>query len=124
MIEVRAKRKRHGFRWFPYGVKMNKCAQTLEERNSVRILTNSTCLMDDSHLKNIDQKAQSVGKLKSISGSIGYDCYSLKGSLYKSVSKELKMKQRNLTPILMLQAGAIISDKHLVDQWHEDEETA
>ena len=29
------------------------------------------------------------------------------------------MKQRNLTPILMLQAGTTISDKHLVDQWHE-----
>ena len=103
---------------------MNKCVRTLEEGNSVRILTNSKCLMDDLHLKNIDQKAQSVEKLKSISGDIGYDCYSLKGSLYKSVSKELKMKQRNLTPILMLQAGTTISDKHLVDQWHEDEETA
>ena len=103
---------------------MNKRVRTLEEGNSVRILTNSKCLMDDLHLKNIDQKAKSVEKLKSISGNIGYDCYSLKGSLYKSVSKELKMKQRNLTPILMLQAGATISDKHLVDQWHEDEETA
>ena len=103
---------------------MNKYVRALEEGNSVRILTNSKWLMDDLHLENIDQKAQSVGKLKSISVNIGYECYSLKGSLYKSVSKELKMKQRHLTPILMLQAGTPISDKHLVDQWHEDEETA
>jgi len=34
------------------------------------------------------------------------------------------MKQRNLAPILMLQAGTTISDKHLVDQWHEDEAAA
>ena len=98
--------------------------RTLDEGNSVRIITNSKGLMGDLHLKNIDQKAQSVEKLKSISGDIGYECCSLKGSLYKSVSKELKMNQRNLTPMLMLQAGATISDKHLVGQWHEDEETA
>ena len=100
---------------------MNKCARTLEEGNSVRVITNSTCLIDDLHVKNIDQKAQSVEKLGSISGSTGYDCYSLKGSLYKSVSKELNMKQRNSTPILMLQAGTTISNNHLADQWHEEE---
>ena len=43
------------------------------------------------------------------------------GLMYKSVSKELKMKQRNPTPILMLQAGTTISNNHLVDQWHEAE---
>ena len=64
----------HGF---PYGVEMNKCARTLEEGNSVRVITNSTCLMDD--LQYSDQQAQPVEKLGSISGSIGYDCYSFKG---------------------------------------------
>ena len=44
--------------------------------------------------------------------------------MYKSVSKELKMKLRNSTPILMLQAGATISNNHLVDQWHEEEVAA
>ena len=91
-------------------------ARPLEEGNSVRIITNSTCLMDDLHLKNIDQKEQTVEKLGSISGSIGYDCYSFKGSMYKGASKELKAKQRNSTPILMLQAGATISNNHLVYQ--------
>ena len=78
------------------------------------------------NLKYIDQQAQriestkAVKKLGSISGSIGYECYSFKGSMYKSVSTELEMKQRNSTPILMLQAGATISNNHLVDQWHEE----
>ena len=34
------------------------------------------------------------------------------------------MKQRNLTPILMLQAGTTISNNHLVDQWREEEVAA
>ena len=34
------------------------------------------------------------------------------------------MREKNLTPILMLRAGTTISGKHLVDQWHEKEETA
>ena len=112
---------------------MNQCVRTLEERSSVRILTNSKRLTDDLYLRNIDQKDQKAqsalypgGKLRSISGSggVGCDCYSLKALLNKSVSNELTMKQGNLTPLLMLQAGTTISDKHLVDQWHEDEETA
>ena len=82
------------------------------------------------NLKYIDQQAQrtevtkAVKKLGSISGSIGYDCYSFKSSMYKSVSKELNMKQRNSTPILMLQAGTTISNNHLVDQWRETEVAA
>ena len=93
-------------------------------------MTNSKCLADELNLKYIDQQAQrtegtkAVKKLGSISGSIGYDCYSFKGSMYKSVSKELNMKQRNSTPILMLQAGTTISNNHLVDQWHEAEVAA
>ena len=34
------------------------------------------------------------------------------------------MKQRNSTPILMLQAGTTISNSHLGDQWHEAEVAA
>ena len=111
---------------------LQECVKRDEDART-KVDTNSKCLTDDLYLRNIDQKDQKAqsalctgGKLRSISGSgnIGYDCYSLKGLLYKSVSKEMKMKQRNLTPILMLQAGTTISDQHLVDQWREDEETA
>ena len=76
----------------------NQCARTLEEKekNSVRILTNSKCLADKLYLRNSDQKDQKTqsalcqrGKLRfpRASGDIGYDCYSLKGLLYKGVSK-------------------------------------
>ena len=104
---------------------MNKCVQ-----KPVRIMTNSKCLADELNLKYIDRQAQrtegtkAVKKLGSISGSIGYDCYSFKSSMYKSESKELEMKQRNSTPILMLQAGTTISNNPLVDQWHEAEVAA
>ena len=36
----------------------------------------------------------------------------------------MKMRERNLTPILMLRAGSTISGERLVDQWRETEETA
>ena len=94
------------------------------------VLTNSKCLADELNLKYFDQQAQrtegtkAVKKLGSISGSIGYDCYSFKSSMYKSVSKELNMKQSNSTPILMLQAGTTSSNNHLVGQWHEAEVAA
>ena len=95
---------------------MNQCVRTLEEkeRSSVRIVTNSKCLTDELYLRNSDQKDQKTqsalcqgGELRftRTSGDIGYDCYSLKGLLYKRVSKEMKMRERNLTPILMLRAG-------------------
>ena len=118
------------------GVKMrNQCVRTWEEKekSSVRILTNSKCLTDGVYFRDsdqTDQKTQSAlcqrGKVRfpRASGDIGYDCYSLRGLLYKSVSKEMKMRERNVTPILMLQAGTTISGQHLVDQWREDEETA
>ena len=41
--------------------------------------------------------------------------------MYKSVAKELKMRHRSSVPILMLQAGATVSNSHLADQWHETE---
>ena len=47
-----------------------------------------------------------------------------KGLLYHSVSKEEKMRKRNLAPILMLRAGSTISGERLVDQWRETEEIA
>ena len=50
--------------------------------------------------------------------------FSLKDFMYKSVAKELKMRHRNSVPILMLQAGATVSNSHLVDQWHEAEVAA
>ena len=64
-------------------------------------------------------------KLGSIRGSIGYsqDCFHL-GSTHKSAAKELKLKHRNSTPILMLQAGTTISNSHLGDQWREAEVAA
>ena len=82
-----------------------------------RVLTNSKCLSDEIYIRDCDQKDQKKR-------DIGYDCYSAKGLLYHSVSKEEKMRKRNLTPILMLWAGSTISGEHLVDQWHETEETA
>ena len=113
----------------------NQCVRTLEEKekSSVRILTSSKCLTDELYFRDCDQKDQKTqsascqkGKPRfpRASGDIGYDCYSLNGLLYHSVSKEMKMRERNLTPILMLRAGTAISGDHLVDQWHEKEETA
>ena len=102
------------------GVKMrNQCGRKLEEKekSSVRVLTNSKCLSDELYFRDCDQKDQKTR-------NIGYDCYSMKGLFYHSVSKEMKLRERNLTPILMLRAGTTISGEHLVDQWHEDEETA
>ena len=36
----------------------------------------------------------------------------------------MKVRERNLTPILMLLAGSAITGERLVDQWRETEETA
>ena len=79
------------------------------------MITNSKCLLDEICIRDYDQKDQK---------NIGYDCYSTKGLLYHSVSKEEKMRKRNLTPILMLRAGSTITGERLVDQWRETEETA
>ena len=111
------------------GIKMNKRVRTSTSGNSMRVITNSRCLADELHLKYSDQQVQktevarSVKKLGSIGRSIGYsqECFSLEGSMYKSVAKELKMRHRNAVPILMLQAGATVSNSHLADQWHEPE---
>ena len=89
----------------------------LEERSSVRVLTKSECLSDEIYIRDCDQKDQKKR-------DIGYDCYSTKGLLYHIVSKEMKMRERNLTPILMLRAGSTISGERLVDQWRKTEETA
>ena len=80
-------------------------------------------------MKYSDQQAQktegakSVKKLGSVCRNIGYsqECFSLEGSMCKSMAKELKMRHRNAVPILMLQAGATVSNSHLADQWHEPE---
>ena len=80
----------------------NQRVRKLEEKSSVRVLTNSKCLSDELYVRDCDQKDQKTR-------NIGYDCYSMKGLLYHSVSKEMKMRERNLTPILMLRAGTTIS---------------
>ena len=124
-----------GFKDFRRVKMRNQCVRTLEEKekSSVRILTNSKCLTDELYFRDCDQKDQKTQsalcqkgepRFPRASGDIGYDCYSLKGLLYHSVSKEMKMRERKLTPILMLRAGTTISGEHLVDQWHEKEETA
>ena len=87
----------------------------LEEKSRVKVIINSKCLLDEICIRDYDQKDQK---------NIGYDCYSTKGLLYHSVSKEEKMRKRNLTPILMIRAGSTISGKRLADQWRETEETA
>ena len=38
-----------------------------------------------------------------------------------SMAKELKVRHRNAVPILMLHAGATVSNSHLADQWHDPE---
>ena len=54
-------------------------------QKSMRLMTNSKCLADELTFQYIDQQTQrtegtkAVKKLGSISGSIGYDCYSFKG---------------------------------------------
>ena len=71
-----------------------------EEKSRVKVITNSKCLLDEICIRDYDQKGQK---------NIGYDCYSAKGLLYHWVSKEEKMRKRNLTPVLMLRAGSTIS---------------
>ena len=45
----------------------------------------------------------------------------LKGSICRSMVKEFKMKQRNVVPIMMLQANTSLSNGKLADEWHEQE---
>ena len=39
----------------------------------------------------------------------------------RSMAKELKMKQRNVVPIMMLQASTSVANGHLADKWHDTE---
>merc|ERR1712086_910019 len=114
-MKVRAKRKRHGFQLFPWVKMRNQRARKLEERSSVRVLTNSKCLSDEIYIRGCAQKDRKKR-------DIGYDCYSTKGLLYHSVSKEMEMRERNLTAVLLLRAGSTIAGERLADQWRETEE--
>ena len=81
------KRERHGLQVFPYGVKMrNQRVRKLEERSSVRVLTNSKCLSDEIYIRDCDQKDQKKR-------DIGYDCYSAEGLLYHSVKRREDAKK-------------------------------
>ena len=108
---------------------MNKSVRKSTSGSSMRVVTNSKGFADELHLKYSDQQAQkaegekSVQKLGSFCRSIGYcqECFPLEGSMCKSMAKELKMRHRSAVPILMLQAGATVSNSHLADQWHDPE---
>ena len=64
------------------GIKMrNQRARKLQERSSVRVLTNSKCVSDEIYIRDCDQKDQKKR-------DIGYDCYSTKGLLYHSVCQK------------------------------------
>ena len=39
----------------------------------------------------------------------------------KSRSKEARMKQKNVVPIMMLQSSATVANGHLSDKWHDPE---
>ena len=39
----------------------------------------------------------------------------------KSMAEEIKMKQRNVVPIMMLQSSASVANGHLADKWHDAE---
>ena len=45
----------------------------------------------------------------------------LRRAICRGVTKELKMKKRNVEPIMMLQANASMSRGKLADEWHDDE---
>ena len=59
----------------------------VEEKSRVRVITNSKCLLDEICIRDYDRKDQK---------NIGYDCYSTEGLLYHSVSKEEKMRKKEL----------------------------
>ena len=48
----------------------------------------------------------------------------LRRSICSSTVKEFKMKQRNVVPIMMLQANTSLSSGKLADEWHGQEITA
>ena len=66
--------------------KRNQRVRKSEQRNSVRVLTNSKCLSDGIYIRDYYQKDQKKR-------DIGYDCYSTKGLLYHSVSKERRCEK-------------------------------
>ena len=37
------------------------------------------------------------------------------------MSKEVRMRQRNVAPIMMLQSSASVANGHLADKWHDPE---
>ena len=37
------------------------------------------------------------------------------------MAKELRMKQRNAVPIMVLQSSTSVADGHLADEWHDTE---
>ena len=39
----------------------------------------------------------------------------------KSMAKEVRMRQKNVAPIMMLQSSATVANGHLSDKWHDPE---
>ena len=39
----------------------------------------------------------------------------------KSMAKEVRMRKKDVVPILMLQSSATVANGHLSDKWHDPE---
>ena len=39
----------------------------------------------------------------------------------KSMAKEVRMRQKNVVPIMMLQSSATVANGYLSDKWHDPE---
>mgnify|MGYP006061933577 CR=1 FL=1 len=95
-------------------------------------MINSKCMADELHVKYSEQQSKQMvlkcerepaERLGSCCVNIGYST-ELEGSICRSMAKEFKMKQRNVVPIMMLQANTSLSNGQLADEWHEQEITA
>ena len=63
---------------------------------------------------------KSYKKLGSLCNDNGYS-QEWKVLMCRSMSKEVRMRQRNVAPIMMLQSSASVANGHLADKWHDPE---
>ena len=89
-------------------------------KKPTRFLTNAECVADE-----LQWKCNGEHTRQRTIGSAMYqsvDTYppELRWAICRGVTKELKMKKRNVVPIMMLQANASMSNGKLADEWHDD----
>ena len=105
-----------------YGVAVRvKGGRSSAVKRPTRFLTNAECVADELQMKCSGDHTRQPTMGSAMHQLVDAYPPELWRAVCRGVTKELKMKKRNVVPIMMLQANASMSNGKLADVWHDDE---